>query len=306
MRKTIHTLTGGIILLLFLMAGSVRAQNVTDLRFNEVLVHNDSLNVDEFGEHGSWIEIFNTGYNKVNIGGCYLTNDMSNPKKYWIPTGDPATIIPSRCYLLFWADGKPSRGILHLNFDLENTDSLALFDGSGRVLIDRIAIPQPQKRDISYGYEVEGGALGEEVSGTWKYLPQITPASNNDHTRRASSGEQFIEHDPDGLGMAAIALSVVFTSLALLYVIFKNTGNYFQRKAKKAAQPKATTGGSAPTATTNAKELTGEVSAAIAMTIHLYQEDMHDDENMVLTIKRISRSYSPWSSKIYTLRKNPR
>jgi hypothetical protein len=112
---------------------------------------NDSLNVDDFGAHSSWIEIFNSGYNTVDIGGCYLTNDMSNPTKYWIPTGDPVTKIPARCYLLFWADGKPSRGILHINFELKGANTIALYDGSGRVLLDKLDIPQPQKSNTSYG-----------------------------------------------------------------------------------------------------------------------------------------------------------
>lgn len=41
-----------------------------DLRINEVLVYNDSNYVDDFGKHSPWIEIFNTAYNKVDIGGC--------------------------------------------------------------------------------------------------------------------------------------------------------------------------------------------------------------------------------------------
>ena len=50
----------------------------------------------------------------------------------------------------------------------------------------------------------------------------------------------------------------------------------------------------------------GEVYAAIAMAIHEITESEHDEENAVLTIKNIDRSYSPWSSKIYTLREIPR
>ena len=35
------------------------------------------------------------------------------------------------------------------------------------------------------------------------------------------------------------------------------------------------------------------------------QDEVHDVEETVLTITRVKRSYSPWSSKIYTLRENP-
>lgn len=302
MKKTICAFTGGIILLFFLFAGKTSAQNVSDLKFNEILVHNDSLNVDAFGIHSSWVEIFNSGYNTVDIGGCYLTDDMSKPMKYWIPSGDPSTKIPARCYILFWADGHPSRGILHLNFDLSNADTLALFDASGRVLVDQVKIPRQQYSNTSYGLMQKTDDAGEEVS-TWTYLDKITPASDNDHSKKVSSGEQFIKYDPSGIGMAAVALTVVFCSLALLYIIFKNLGALFTRKARKAAKAKAA--GEVQASETKSGEVSGEVSAAIAMALHMYESEIHDDENMVLTIKRISRAYSPWSSKIYTLRKYP-
>ena len=57
-----------------------------------------------------------------------------------------------------------------------------------------------------------------------------------------------------------------------------------------------------------AKELTqapGDVYAAIAMALHEMQSDVHDVEETVLTITRVKRSYSQWSSKIYTLRETP-
>ncbi len=275
-------------------------QSATDLKFSEILVINDSLNVDDFGENSSWIEIFNTSYNTVEIGGCYLTDDMKNPTKYWIPTGDPITKIPARCYILFWADNKPSRGILHLNFEIKNADTIALFDANGRTLIDKLPIEKPQKSNMSYGLmpvEQDNGKIVYQ----WKYLEKITPGSNNDHSRKVTSGEQFVKYDPSGIGMALIAMLVVFTSLALLYLIFKTTGSLFQSKARKAT--KAVLKGDSPAG--DSEEISGEVSAAIAMALYLFQTEIHDEENTVLTIKKVSRTYSPWSSKIYTLRKYP-
>jgi glutaconyl-CoA/methylmalonyl-CoA decarboxylase subunit delta len=54
------------------------------------------------------------------------------------------------------------------------------------------------------------------------------------------------------------------------------------------------------------KDDTGEIAAVIAAAINLYAQEYHDFENMALTIKRIDKNYSPWSSKIYGLRKWPR
>ncbi len=47
------------------------------------------------------------------------------------------------------------------------------------------------------------------------------------------------------------------------------------------------------------KEIPNADMVAIAMALHLYYDEVHDDESNVITIKRIERRYSPWSSKIY-------
>ncbi|MFA9389734.1 MAG: OadG family transporter subunit [Prolixibacteraceae bacterium] len=284
--------------LLFMSSVSVWSQNASDLEINEVLVLNDSLNVDDYGQHSSWIEIFNKGYNTVDIGGCYLSDEQSNPTKYWIPTGDPSTKIPPRCYLIFWADGHASRGISHLNFNLRDATYVSLYESSGNAVIDQLVIDTPQVANRSFGRI-------NESSDEWIILEKITPGSTNDHSRKISAGDKFVEVDPTGVGMTVVAMMVVFSSLALLYLIFKTTGNYFMgraRKAKKAAldQDRSVQG------KTDQGDLSGEVSAAIAMALHLYQSELHDEENTVLTIKKVSRTYSPWSSKIHTLRKNPR
>ncbi len=276
------------------------AQNTYELRFNEILVLNDSANVDDFAQHSPWIEIFNTSYATVDIGGCYLTDDMQNPTKYWIPNDDVMTQIPPRGYIIFWADGMPSRGVRHLNFNLRDADTIALYDTNGRYLLDKMAVPKQQKSNVSYGYEETTNENGKIVS-SWVMQDKITPATHNDHSRRLSSGDQFVKYDPSGIGMTIIAMTAVFLSLALLYLIFKTTGNYFQKDARKAKKAKRAADASAK----EELELSGEVTAAIAMALHLYQSEMHDHENAVLTIKKVARPYSPWSSKIHTLRKYP-
>jgi len=45
---------------------------------------------------------------------------------------------------------------------------------------------------------------------------------------------------------------------------------------------------------------------AIAMALHFFYDEVHDDESNVITIKRIERRYSPWSSKIYGVNNNIR
>ena len=53
--------------------------------------------------------------------------------------------------------------------------------------------------------------------------------------------------------------------------------------------------------TTTDAHPTPHEQAAIAMAMHLYF-DAHDEEPHVITIEEVERRYSPWSSKIYSMR----
>ena len=301
--KKLITIIGVVMLGLF-ASQVVQAQSAIDLRINEILVYNDSNYVDDFGKRSPWIEIFNTAQNTVDVGGLYLTDDLSNPTKYLIAKGQSITKIPKRSYIIFWADNKPTHGILHLNFTLEPGKMLALFDGTGRTLIDSLTIPLDVMRDVSYGRLEDGGPK-------WSNLSKTTPNSNNNTEPVLTSGDEFKKFDPFGGGMAMIAMGVVFLGLATLYVFFKLTSKVLALDVKKQLTARSATrakAGRAESGDTGKEGLmiTGEINAAIAMTLHLYSSELHDAENAVLTINKVSRTYSPWSSKIYGLRKLPK
>ncbi len=281
----------GLLLCLLFAIHSGFSQSGSDLRINEVLVDNDSNYVDDFGQRSSWIEIFNTAYNNVNIGGMYLTNDPKNPTKYLIPKGDPMTIIPQRNYLVFFADNRTTRGILHLNFDLEHSDYLALYDVNGKTMIDEIRFMR-QNPDISFGRLNDG-------SDEFGMLNKTTPKASNYTGTVVTAGEEFVKMDPYGLGMAVIAMSVVFMALILLYLVFKNTRRLYTIDLKKLFTKEKMLKDINET-----QDISGEVNAAISMALYLYRNELHDHEETVLTIKKVARTYSPWSSKIYGLR-NP-
>lgn len=42
--------------------------------------------------------------------------------------------------------------------------------------------------------------------------------------------------------------------------------------------------------------------AAIAAALYLYFNEIHDEESNIITVKRVSKTYSPWSSKLYSMR----
>ncbi len=128
-------------------------------------------------------------------------------------------------------------------------------------------------------------------------------------TGNATEDCAFAQNDPYGFMMAIIGMGIVFTALLSLYVIFTNTPKLFTASFKNKLKSRFSvkkrlpaTPVKGPEAVPDGADLTGEVNAAIAAAIHLYRSELHDHENTVLTIKKVSRTYSPWSSKIYGLR----
>lgn len=120
--------------------------------------------------------------------------------------------------------------------------------------------------------------------------------------------DQFVHEDPYGLIMALLGLTIVFSALVLIYVVFSNTRILFTPSFKQKLGNLLKFGKfkkeEVAVKVISKDELSGEVNAAIAAAIHLYRSELHDFEDAVLTIKKVSRTYSPWSSKIYGLR-NP-
>jgi len=117
----------------------------------------------------------------------------------------------------------------------------------------------------------------------------------------AENSKKFLEIDPLGIGMTFVGMAVVFLSLLLLYMLFYNITKALNYRIKLAQRKK----GKEVEAKSD-KELSGEVNAAISLALHLYMSELHDRESAILTISKVARTYSPWSSKIYGLRQYPR
>ena len=301
----------GIFFTLLLMLGVCSScgekKSNNKLVLNEVLITNESNFQDDYGLHSAWIEIFNRSYGSADLAGCYLkcSSQPGDTASYFIPKGDVLTLIKPRQHSLFWADGEARRGTFHTNFTL-NPDAnnwIGLYD-SGRNLLDQVVIPAGSlQTNQSYARVSDASEKWEVKDGSAEKY--VTPSTNNKTIDSNAKMEKFEEHDSVGIGMSISAMSVVFFGLILLYVSFKVVGrvsvNLSKRNAMKAKgitdkqEAKEKKLGEAP----------GEIFAAIAMAMHEMQSDVHDVEDTVLTITRVKRSYSPWSSKIYTLRETP-
>lgn len=294
-----------ISLLLILLPGFIYSQNQNELRINEILVTNISDYEDEFGEKQGWIEIFNKSYNTVNIAGCYLSNDPNNLRMYKIPSNDITTKLAPRQYLIVFADNKPTRGTYHINFILKDSKELILTGSDGRTIIDRITIPHSiLDSNISYG-RIEDGKGDIEGTIGWGVLTHSTPKSSNITITKESASSILKRVDPFGIIMSLTAIPIVFIALILLYLFFKYLGKNAIKKARKRLE---FTKESVSKSYTNELDSDAEQLAAISLALHMHISEMeaHDYEHTILTRTEIpKRSYSPWSSKIYTIRETP-
>lgn len=285
---------------------NIQAQRTRSLRINEILVVNETNFLDDYGVHNSWIEIFNSSFASVNLGGCFLTNDENNPTKYPIPKGDVLTLIKPRQHALFWADGKPNRGTFHVNFMLDpnKKNYIALYDSDGKTLIDEVTVPAGQIADHSWARREDGSA--DWVQKGDSENSYVTPSTNNMTLDKNEKVERFKKHDELGVGMSVTAMSVVFIALILLYLSFKLVGNTSVKMGKRNAMKVHGITDKEEARQQGFGKRSGEEFAAISMAMHEYSEDVHDIEDMIITINKVKRTYSPWSSKIYTLRETPR
>jgi hypothetical protein len=145
------------------------------LKINEFLASNTTCcpdhqnNLDEFDD---WIEIYNSGNTAIDLGGMYVSDDISNPFKYRIPKTNPGiTTIQPKGFLLIWADESGTQGELHANFKLSGTgEEIGLFYEDGRTIdTHEFGI---QAEDVSMGLSPDGGNI-------WKSFATPTPGASN-------------------------------------------------------------------------------------------------------------------------------
>jgi hypothetical protein len=152
-------------------AGS--AETAGPLYINEILASNASYGKTPQGDYSDWIELYNAGNEPIDCGGMYLTDNLSAPTKWQIPTNNKAlTTIAAGGYLLIWANGGLDAPGLYASFRLSSEgEEVALFDADGVTLIDHVRFG-PQKTDISYGRLPDG-------SDNWQPIGFPTPGTRN-------------------------------------------------------------------------------------------------------------------------------
>jgi Na+-transporting methylmalonyl-CoA/oxaloacetate decarboxylase gamma subunit len=283
-------------------ASALFAQDRKALRINEVMVENESSIIDDYGERHGWIELFNANFAPLEISSIYLTNDKDDPRKYPVPLGDVNTRIAKRQHVVFFADGQPDKGTFHTNFVLEpgKDNWIGVYDADGITLIDEIVIPASLTADNSYARSVDGAGEWSVRDGGEAY---ITPSGANVIRDTNSKVEEFARLDSNGFGMTVMAMCIVFSALLCLCLCFYGIGK-IGASVSRLNKMRAHGVEKHDVEKGEVVHDSGEEIAAIVMALHDHL-NAHDTENTVLTINKVKRAYSPWSSKIYGLREVP-
>jgi Na+-transporting methylmalonyl-CoA/oxaloacetate decarboxylase gamma subunit len=119
---------------------------------------------------------------------------------------------------------------------------------------------------------------------------------------QSKAAEEFGRMDPTGIAMAVIAMTIVFSSLALLYITFKYLAKLYNVDFKKLFKKRHPL----DPVTKEPTDIPEETLAAISLILHLYEVELQGLEDAVMTFKKAAKTYSPWSSKIYGLRRIPK
>jgi hypothetical protein len=127
------------------------------------------------GDYDDWFELYNPGPNSVDLGGNFLTDNLTNKFQFEVPSNGQYTIPPGG-YLLVWADGEAgqnstNRADLHVSFNLRAAgEAIGLFAADGTP-IDAVTFGQ-QTNNLSMGRSPDG-------SGNIVFLPQPSPRTVN-------------------------------------------------------------------------------------------------------------------------------
>lgn len=120
---------------------------------------------------------------------------------------------------------------------------------------------------------------------------------------QAEKAHNAAVNDSCGGAITIIAMCIVVSALAILSLLFLGFGKISQALLMR---NKRATKAVSESSEEDIRDIdSGDVIAAIAMALSEHFAEGHDLEETILTIRKLQKAYSPWSSKIYNLRTMP-
>lgn len=162
------------------------------------------------------------------------------------------------------------------------------------------------------------GPASEEVVGVsgqeTDVIVDSTPSKEVEYVQESKIARKMTQaekahnaavNDSWGGAITIIAMCIVVSALFILSLLFLGFGKISQALlARNKRASKQSVG--APTENDAPHDIdSGDVIAAIAAALSEHFGEGHDMEDTILTIRKLQKAYSPWSSKIYQLRQVP-
>lgn len=119
------------------------------------------------------------------------------------------------------------------------------------------------------------------------------------HYHLPMQSERILASDPHGYGLAIVAILVVFVALVSITLLMSLFSSIVRKSTEKKSGVAA--GSKSPSLGAIASGVDGEVYAAIAAAIYAYNQDLHDEENAIITIQKVDRAWTPWNAKFYNM-----
>jgi hypothetical protein len=145
-----------------------------DIIINEFMSDNETGIIDEDGEYGDWIELFNNSDNIVDLSTYSLSDDMDDLGKWVFPD----VTLNSYGFLVVFASSKNRLGNeLHTNFKISSEGENIILSKNG-IIIDQM-FPISLDENISYGRLPDASFETYEL-----YMP--TPGNSNNSNDQLS------------------------------------------------------------------------------------------------------------------------
>ena len=139
-----------------------------EILISEVMSSNTTTIMDQNGEFEDWIEIYNPQENAVFLSGMYLTDKISNLRKWQFPQN---VRIRSKQSILIWCDEDQEQGNDHTNFKLSSGgEFLAIVDNDGVTIVDSVSFPALEEDQVY---------ARENDNGNWRITNSSTPGISN-------------------------------------------------------------------------------------------------------------------------------
>jgi hypothetical protein len=150
----------------------VFTESITAIKINEIMANNKTVIADNYYEYNDWIELHNTSNDTINIGGLFITYNLTNAGLFQIPLDQPeeTTMYPGE-YKLLWADKDLKQGPLHIGFKLNGSGGEVGLSTDGKTVFESVNYNK-QSEDVSYGRY-------PDASNNWQLFPVSTPGFRN-------------------------------------------------------------------------------------------------------------------------------